>query len=248
MKFYVYEWYNIDTNEVFYVGKGCKNRYKEVKKRNKKFLEYYENNNVNVRIVKFFDDEDEAFAYEKELTDRYREKNQCKCNLIDGGYGGFSKIWNDEARDYYSKNNVMKRPEQRQRMSENNPMKNPEIAKKVGLAHGRKIQIGKTTYSSLQEAAIKYDRSPSTISSWCKKGINPNGEKCKYLEKQKLKRKNQKVIIKIKPVIIDDIYYNSIAEAAEAINCNKTTLARHLRSGNKIYKGHKIEYANQQPS
>lgn len=28
-KFYVYEWYNIDTNEVFYVGKGCGNRYKE---------------------------------------------------------------------------------------------------------------------------------------------------------------------------------------------------------------------------
>ena len=33
-KFYVYEWYNIDTNEVFYVGKGCGNRYKTTSRRN----------------------------------------------------------------------------------------------------------------------------------------------------------------------------------------------------------------------
>ena len=32
--FYVYEWFNIDTNEVFYVGKGRGKRYKEVKRRN----------------------------------------------------------------------------------------------------------------------------------------------------------------------------------------------------------------------
>lgn len=32
--FYIYEWYNTDTNEVFYVGKGVYNRYK-VKRRNK---------------------------------------------------------------------------------------------------------------------------------------------------------------------------------------------------------------------
>lgn len=29
--FYVYKWYNLDNNEVFYVGKGCKNRYKDKK-------------------------------------------------------------------------------------------------------------------------------------------------------------------------------------------------------------------------
>ena len=28
MKFYVYEWYNINTKEVFYVGKGSGKRYK----------------------------------------------------------------------------------------------------------------------------------------------------------------------------------------------------------------------------
>ena len=31
--FYVYEWFRTDTNEIFYVGKGCNRRYK-VKKHN----------------------------------------------------------------------------------------------------------------------------------------------------------------------------------------------------------------------
>ena len=39
-EFYVYEWYNTVTNEVFYVGKGTKNRYKNITKRNKYFLDY----------------------------------------------------------------------------------------------------------------------------------------------------------------------------------------------------------------
>ena len=32
-EYYVYEWYNVDTNEVFYVGKGKKDRYKHIKNR-----------------------------------------------------------------------------------------------------------------------------------------------------------------------------------------------------------------------
>ena len=34
--FYVYEWFIVETNFVFYVGKGCRNRYK-VRKHNKLF-------------------------------------------------------------------------------------------------------------------------------------------------------------------------------------------------------------------
>jgi hypothetical protein len=130
-KFYVYEWFNIETNEVFYVGKGCGNRYKSLKSRNQDFLDYIDNHPTNVRIVKYFDSEDDAYTYEKDLTQSYREKNQCSCCLMDGGYGGYSKVWTPEMKEYQSKYNPMKRLEQRERMSVNNPMKNPEIAKKV---------------------------------------------------------------------------------------------------------------------
>lgn len=37
-KYYVYEWIRLDTNEPFYVGKGCGNRWKELLNRNNWFL------------------------------------------------------------------------------------------------------------------------------------------------------------------------------------------------------------------
>lgn len=38
--FYVYAWYNKETKEIFYVGKGSRNRYKQIRKRNRLFTEY----------------------------------------------------------------------------------------------------------------------------------------------------------------------------------------------------------------
>lgn len=52
--FYVYEWFIIDTNEIFYVGKGCKDRYKDTRSRNKMFNEFYKRFNCNTRIIKTF--------------------------------------------------------------------------------------------------------------------------------------------------------------------------------------------------
>ena len=98
--FYIYEWYNIDTNEVFYVGKGRKNRYKNTTQRNKYFKNYYNKYKCNVRKVKVNLEENEAFNFEIELIAKYREVGQAKCNLTDGGEGStFPKgSWNDMFR------------------------------------------------------------------------------------------------------------------------------------------------------
>ncbi|MDO4189341.1 MAG: hypothetical protein Q4D29_10170 [Lachnospiraceae bacterium] len=182
-KYYVYEWFNVDTGEVFYVGKGCRDRYKSLSHRNKLFLEYYKNNNVDVRIVKYFEIEDDAYQYEKELTDNYRKINQCKCCLIDGGYGGYSSIWSEEARKYKSENNPMKEEHQRKRMSVNNPMKNPDVAKKVGDKERRYVCIGENIYWGWKEAASAFGLTPNSVGWWLKKGYAPNGEPCYYIEK-----------------------------------------------------------------
>lgn len=87
-KFYVYEWYNTDTNEVFYVGKGCGKRKDETKKRNKKFLSYIETHSIACRIIKDNLSEEEALHLEKEIIDFYKEKNECDYNLMKGGTGG----------------------------------------------------------------------------------------------------------------------------------------------------------------
>ena len=68
-KFYVYKWFNLDTGEVFYIGKGCRNRYKATSKRNKYFLEYIKTHNTKSEIILDNLTEKEAFEKEKVLTD-----------------------------------------------------------------------------------------------------------------------------------------------------------------------------------
>lgn len=85
--FYVYEWFNEDTGEVFYVGKGKNKRYKDVKIRNQYFKNYYNKYNCNVRKVHQGLSEKDAFNIEIEFIKKYRDIGQCKCNIANGGEG-----------------------------------------------------------------------------------------------------------------------------------------------------------------
>ena len=89
-KFYVYKWFNLDTGEVFYIGKGCRNRYKTICKRNKYFLEHIKTHSVKSEIIVNNLTEKEAFEKEKALTDYYRSLGQCSCCLMDGGFEDYS--------------------------------------------------------------------------------------------------------------------------------------------------------------
>jgi len=95
--FYVYEWYNVDTNEVFYVGKGKNSRYKNLSARNNYFKNYYNKYKCDVRKIKMSLTEDEAFKLEKELISTYREIGQAQCNFTDGGEGATFPLgsWHD---------------------------------------------------------------------------------------------------------------------------------------------------------
>lgn len=241
--FYIYEWFNIKTNEVFYVGKGCGDRYKNKKDRNKDFLTYIKNNPVDVRIVWTGEDEQEAYQQEIKYTEKYKKINQCSCNLAKPGYGGYQQQWTPELREYMSKNNPMKSQSQRERMKKNNPMKNKEISKKVGQSHKRKIIIGEKEFDGLIDAGKIYKVHPTTISNWLKKGINPKGEKCYYYGDNN----NSKITKRGQEVIVDGVKYHSIAAAAKAINVASSSLRSALLENRKC-KNHICKYANQQPS
>lgn len=88
--YYVYEWYNVDTGEVFYVGKGKGKRWKIVSGRNDYFINYYNKYDCNVRKVKSRLSEEEAYKIEIETIAKYRDIGQCKCNFHSGGQGGAS--------------------------------------------------------------------------------------------------------------------------------------------------------------
>ena len=58
--FYVYEYYNLITQEVFYVGKGTGKRYRQMTGRNEDFIKYVRENECDVRIIKYFENEDDV--------------------------------------------------------------------------------------------------------------------------------------------------------------------------------------------
>ena len=133
--YYVYEWFNKNTNYIFYVGKGCRNRFKSITHRNKLFKKYIAKNECECRIVKTFDLENEAFIFEHERIMFLKENGQAHCNLDNGGKGGCHFVWTEEMRSYKSKYNPMKDMKQRKRMSSYNPMRDKKVASIVGIKH-----------------------------------------------------------------------------------------------------------------
>lgn len=237
--FYIYEWFNTNTNEVFYVGKGVYNRYK-VKKRNKKFNDYIKNNNCDVRIIAKYEDELMCFKKEEELISQYKSIGQCQCNCVFGGCGGVKKYWTKEMKEKMSKENPMKSPEQRKRMSVKNPMKNPEIAKIVGLKHSKQFYIGKLRFNNLREASDYFNLTQTTINGWIKRGKNPNGDVCYHIEKE-----TKPMLVNEEPcyIIFRGKKFKTIRELAEKTNIRYGTVERWLKKGFSS-NGEYIRYSN----
>lgn len=191
--FYVYEWFIKETNEIIYVGKGTKNRYK-VKKHNQLFNEMIKRFDCDSRIIREFDNEKDAFEYEYQKINELWKINQCVCNIYKGGMGGTIDWWTKEKRDWYSENNCMKSEKQRERMSKNNPMKDENIAKIVGIKHRKPFYIGEKEFQTLQEASDFYKVKIQSVKYWLNKGHNKT-EKCFYKnikDNQQPSRENSK--------------------------------------------------------
>lgn len=82
-RYYVYRWFNIDTNETFYIGKGTKGRLNVVAGRSKAFIKYYNEHHCASEIIKNNMSEDEAYKMEKQLITEC--KSNVLCNLDEGG-------------------------------------------------------------------------------------------------------------------------------------------------------------------
>lgn len=246
--FYVYEWFIVETGEIIYVGKGTRNRYK-VRKHNRLFNEMILKHNCESRIVKEFEQEKDAFEYEFERVLELKLKGQCVCNIYNGGTGGTTAWWNDEYRERYSKNNVMKAISQRERMTTNNPMKDKNVSRKVAEKISRKVCIEDEIYGSLASAAASYSVSPQLFIYWLERGYTKDHKRCYYYGEQpkELKILNNCGTKEKISVTIDGIAYESIKKAAKAVGGNDSYLSKALRK-NKPYKGHICQYGNQQPS
>jgi hypothetical protein len=242
--YYVYEWFIKETNEIIYVGKGSNKRYR-VRKHNQFFNEMIKRFECDSRIIKTFDNEKDAFDYEFERINEMWEKGQCVCNIYRGGLGGTTNWWSEEKRQWYSEHNCMKSSEQRKRMSINNPMKNEEHKNKMINTKSKKIVINEKVYNNINEVSKTYNKTKTAIYTWIKNGETVNGEIIHYLnEAPKTKIKKGYFT---KQVLVDDILFNSVKEASQYLNVDPSILIKRMKT-NKLYKGHKCQYANQQPS
>lgn len=88
-QFYVYMFWRKDKNEVFYIGKGTKERYLDKRNnRNQYFKRICEKTETYSTIYKDNLSEEEAFKLEKDLIKEYREKGLAYANFHEGGRGG----------------------------------------------------------------------------------------------------------------------------------------------------------------
>lgn len=240
--YYVYEWFIVETGEIIYVGKGTRNRYK-VRKHNRFFNDMIKRFECSSRIIKTFETEKEAFDYEFERVLELKIQGQCVCNIHSGGYGGTTECWSNERRQKYSECNVMRDQRQRERMSNNNPMKDQSVAKRVGEKHKKKICVDDRIYDGLQDVSVAYNVSPQLFLYWLERGYTNKKEQCYYLgtsPKELLVLKHGNTVKRA--IMIDGIRYESIREAAKAIDCNCSYLSKALRK-NKPIKGHSCCYS-----
>ena len=229
MTFYVYKWYNVETGEIFYVGKGCRNRKNVTYKRNILFKEYIKNNKCKNEIIAYFNNESDALNFEHKTILELKRKGMCKCNLDNGGTGGINYVWTQEMKDYKSKYN---------------PMKDEKVKQKMAKSKS-KIVIYDNKETTTREIASKMNIHITTAQNWAKRGYDTNGNPCYYKNETMPSIKKNTCS---KSVLIDGEYFPSLRAAADFLGVKDTSpLCRALKQ-NRIYKGHKCEYANQQPS
>lgn len=243
--FYVYEWFIKETNEIFYVGKGKGKRYL-VKKRNNIFNQIIKNNDCDVRIIAYFENESDAFDFEEKRIRELKAKNLARANKDFGGNGGVASVWTEEMKKRMSENNPMKDSFQKERMSKNNPMKNKDCVERMVKTKSKTVIINNIKYDSVKEASLKLEVCPETIYNWVKRGYDTNGNSCYYEEvgpkNFQFKKSSSKA------VFIDNLYFSSLKEACNFLGVKDTSPLCKALKQNKPYKGHICKYANQQPS
>ena len=101
--YYVYEWYIVPTNEVFYVGKGKGKRCFDTSHRNKFFKDMYKSHECAVRKIEENLDEQTAFQREIYWINYYRTKTNYRLtNVTDGGEGTSGYIPSKEIKEKIS--------------------------------------------------------------------------------------------------------------------------------------------------
>ncbi|MGE7119725.1 hypothetical protein ACQKIC_05910 [Peribacillus sp. NPDC046944] len=82
--YYVYIHKDKKTGEIVYVGKGSNFRYCGYNSRSSEHASKMKSGKLEYIILKYFDEEEEAYIYEEKITNQYKMLNQGKFNISIG--------------------------------------------------------------------------------------------------------------------------------------------------------------------
>lgn len=219
-KYYVYEWYVEDTNEIFYVGKGTGNRVISMKNRNSYFKNIRKKYKCNYRILKYFQNENDAYNYELKRGLELKEIGQAKACYV---LGNFKKFIDDS---------VLKKIKKTAFKKERIPWNK---GKKMSAEYKEKCR--KRTLGTKQSEETKKKRSNSLKNHIVTKEA-----------RKKIGLSKMKPIILINLETKEEKTYNQISNLAKELNVCQSSLCRPLKSG-KVYKNkYIIKYANTEVS
>lgn len=99
-KFYIYAHWTLDTEEIFYIGKGIKNRCYSIANRSLWWNNIVNKHNYYITIIEINLEESLAFDKEKYWIDLYgrRQLGGKLINLTDGGEGVSGKIYTEQEK------------------------------------------------------------------------------------------------------------------------------------------------------
>jgi hypothetical protein len=154
--FYVYEHIRLDTNAVFYVGKGKGRRCFESRRRNQHWKRIVSKaGGFDVRIVVDKIDEELSFFVEQELISKLKLQGFVLANITNGGEGASGYKHTEEARKNFSKKmrqtmETFKHVLRQRQFGENNSAKKVGVGDKISKAlTGRKLS--KETKSKISQ-------------------------------------------------------------------------------------------------
>jgi hypothetical protein len=201
--YYIYQHRKADTNEIFYVGKGSKNRLNNTICRSNFWKNIVKKHGFTAEIL--FDNLTEELAYlaEQEVIDRYKWLGIRLCNLSAGGMGGTGVVKSKETIEKLRKANIGKKlsDEHKKKISESNKgnkcalgYKRTEAEKKAISERAKLQKPSEETRKKMSEAAKK--RVGRFVSQETKDKIRNSLLGKKQPEEVKLKISNTKKGIK----------------------------------------------------
>lgn len=167
---YIYRHRRLDSNSIFYVGIGNKERCYSKCGRNKYWNRIIKKTNYSVEILKIVNSREEACELECLLIKEYgrvNNKTGILCNMTDGGEGTSNVKISEKTREKLRKNGLRKE----------NILKLKQMsANRIGKKFPRKIKIDNTRYiidlntgifyKTIREAAYYNNINEATLFNW----------------------------------------------------------------------------------